>query len=112
MTQTPASAPRALVTVPPIPSVPIRISLRADCEPAIQPSNSVAAIMPPTIRARRVDEFMVRMIVEMGGGPLDSGELTRHRVVPRNAEIAGCSVQHYPGRPARNEKIDFERTLA
>jgi hypothetical protein len=22
-----------------------------------------------------VDEFMVRMIVEMGGGPLDSGEL-------------------------------------
>jgi hypothetical protein len=42
----------------------------------------VAAIVPPVMRARHVDEFMVRMIVERGGGVLDSAELTRIRVAP------------------------------
>jgi hypothetical protein len=36
----------------------------ASGEGRIRPTSSVAAIVPPMIRACRVDEFMVRMIVE------------------------------------------------
>src|ERR1700675_2723220 len=58
MTQTPASGPRVLVTVPPISSAPGCAVLRA-AAPAADPSSIAAAAAAPKSRARRFAVFIV-----------------------------------------------------
>jgi hypothetical protein len=56
ITHTPASGPRALLTVPPMSSAPICISPRADCDAAMQPVASAARAMAPNTRSRSLVE--------------------------------------------------------